>query len=447
MVRLRQMDPSPLQFLLDPPPTTPLLNEFMQYHDRGGHLSFPVMYRMAMAGIIPRKFLALRNLSFVCPSCLFAQSRRRAWRTKAAPHQLRLPHHTKPGSCVATDQVISAHPGLVPRMDGRHTRDRISCGSVFIDTTTGYSFTHMQTSTDCEQTLLGKAMFERNANSHNVVIRSYHADNGIFAEKAFTDQVRNDNQTITYCGVGAHHQNGIVERKIGLLTRGSRTLLLHAQRRWKSAISTILWPFAWRCFENRTNDLEVGKDGLTPTNRWTQTDIRPDFSQYHTFGCPAFVLDSGLQNKGSQIPRWNPRSRLGIYVGHSPCHAGSVALILNPRTLNVSPQFHVVVDDLFSTVPYLATDDIPPNWSTLVEHSNQPVTDEYFDLAISYLKNFHKDIEVTTVNEEVLVTLEDITIQPSKNIASEEAKDEDSKKDMNMASKEGITNEVEEVPI
>ena len=107
----------------------------------------------------------------------------------------------------------------------------------------------------------------------------------------------------------------------------------------------------------------------------------------------------------------------------------------------------MVVDDLFSTVPYLATDDIPPNWSTLVEHSNQPVTDEYFDLAISYLKNFHKDIEVTTVNEEVLVTLKDITIQPSKNIASEEAKDEDSKKDMNVASKEAITNEVEEVPI
>ena len=242
------MDPSPLQFLLDPPPTTPLLNQFMQYHDRGGHLSFPVMYRMTMACIIPRKFLALRKLSFVCPSCLFAQSRHRAWRTKAALHQLRLPHHTDPGSCVATDQTIFAHLGLVPRMDGRHTRDRITCGSVFIVTTTGYNFTQMQTSTDCEHTLLGKAMFERNANSYNVVIRSYHADNGIFAEKAFTYQVRNYNQTITYCGVGAYHQNGIVERKIGLLTRGSRTLLLNAQRCWKSAISTILWPFAWRCF-------------------------------------------------------------------------------------------------------------------------------------------------------------------------------------------------------
>ena len=63
------------------------------------------------------------------------------------------------------------------------------------------------------------------------MVKAYHADNGIFAEKAFRDEVNNSNQIITYCAVGAHHQNGLVECHIGVLTRGSRCILLHAQRR------------------------------------------------------------------------------------------------------------------------------------------------------------------------------------------------------------------------
>ena len=42
----------------------------------------------------------------------------------------------------------------------------------------------------------------------------YHADNGRFAESSFRDAVDDSNQTITFCGVGAHHQNAIVERMI-----------------------------------------------------------------------------------------------------------------------------------------------------------------------------------------------------------------------------------------
>ena len=45
--------------------------------------------------------------------------------------------------------------------------------------------------------------------------------------------------------------------------------------------------------------------------------------------------------------KWEQRARIGIYLGHSPFHAGSVALVLNPRTGLVSPQFHVVFDDNF----------------------------------------------------------------------------------------------------
>jgi hypothetical protein len=61
---------------------------------------------------------------------------------------------------------------------------------------------------------------------------------------------------------------------------------------------------------------------------------------------------------------------MGIYVGRSPSHASNVALILNPRTGHVSPQFHVVYDDDFTTVPYLRTATVPPHWAELVRVSS-----------------------------------------------------------------------------
>jgi hypothetical protein len=61
---------------------------------------------------------------------------------------------------------------------------------------------------------------------------------------AFKKALKDANQKITYCAVGAHHQNGIVERRIKELTLISRTLLLHAKQHWPYYITTMLWPFA-----------------------------------------------------------------------------------------------------------------------------------------------------------------------------------------------------------
>ena len=75
---------------------------------------------------------------------------------------------------------------------------------------------------------------------------------------------------------------------------------------------------------------------------------------------------------------------MGIYVGRSPFHAGNVALVLNPKTGHVSPQYHVVFDDDFTTVPYLRSGHIPANWSELVASSVEKVTDEAYNLASTW---------------------------------------------------------------
>jgi hypothetical protein len=60
---------------------------------------------------------------------------------------------------------------------------------------------------------------------------------------------------------------------------------------------------------------------------------------------------------------------MGIYFGGSPSHASNVALILNPRTGHVSPQFHIVFNDDFTAVQYLCTGTVPSHWVDLVRSS------------------------------------------------------------------------------
>ena len=118
---------------------------------------------------------------------------------------------------------------------------------------------------------------------------------------------------------------------------------------------------------------------------------------FHVFGSPTFVLEAKLQSGVAGVPKWDPRSRLGIYVGHSPSHAGSVALVLNPKTGHVSPQYHIIFDDNFTTVPYMNEHQVPPNWSNLVANSRELVTDEQFDLAKTWLaSSMSQEQEATT---------------------------------------------------
>ncbi len=66
------------------------------------------------------------------------------------------------------------------------------------------------------------------------------------------------------------------------------------------------------------------------------------------------------------IPKWEPGAQMSLYLGRSPSHAANVALIFNPRTGHMCPQFHVTFDDDFTTVPYLRTATTPPYWEDLV---------------------------------------------------------------------------------
>jgi hypothetical protein len=134
-----------------------------------------------------------------------------------------------PGKCVNMDQMVSVQPGLIPQMTGFLTNLHIWGATIFVDNYLDYVFLALVRDLTLDERLLEKSSFERHANEGGVSIISYCADNGQFADAGFQQAIKDSNQKITYCAVGAHHQNGIFERQIKELTLISRMLLLHAK--------------------------------------------------------------------------------------------------------------------------------------------------------------------------------------------------------------------------
>ena len=80
---------------------------------------------------------------------------------------------------------------------------------------------------------MSKEEFESVMSGVGRKVKSYHTDNAPFQSKAFREALVSENQSITFSGVGAHHQNGVAERAIKTITWWARTMMLH---------SIIMWP-------------------------------------------------------------------------------------------------------------------------------------------------------------------------------------------------------------
>lgn len=79
-----------------------------------------------------------------------------------------------------------------------------------------------------------------------VRIMHYHTDNGRFAENKWLAHIAMNGQTISFCGVNAHFQNGLAEKRIRDVTELARSDMIHAKTRWPEAITANLWPYALR---------------------------------------------------------------------------------------------------------------------------------------------------------------------------------------------------------
>ena len=113
-------------------------------------------------------------------------------------------------------------------------------------------------------------------------------------------------------------------------------------------ISTHLWPFTIKHAIDLHN-ATLNHSSLSPIEIFTGLKTSFDFTKFHTFGSPTYVLEPTLQAR-HKLPRWNPRSKVGVYLGKSNEHAGNISLILDPITNFVSLQFYIVHDNDFTSV-------------------------------------------------------------------------------------------------
>eukprot|EP00957_Ditylum_brightwellii_P018425 1386382-Ditylum_brightwellii.AAC.1 len=149
-----------------------------------------------------------------------------------------------------------------------------------------------------------------------------------------------------------------------------------------SIITYVLWPFCYKVAEGQYNKLDVDVELWSPLERLLGYKDEIAAEDFHTWGCPLYVLDSSLQTgTGIDPPKWDPCSKAGVYLGHSPHHTCNVALVLNLQTGHVSSQYHLVFDDGFTTVPYIDSAETPPNWATLVAEHSDRATNEAFSIA------------------------------------------------------------------
>eukprot|EP00957_Ditylum_brightwellii_P073275 5569871-Ditylum_brightwellii.AAC.1 len=224
-----------------------LQQEYLSWHNRLNHPPLRVMNILIMLGILPRKLSHLYEENHVplCASCLFGQAHHKPWRRNS---------DDKPGKGTSIDQLVSNQPGLVPQ---------------FSD----FVYVYLMRSLSDEETLAAKYAYKRVSQSHGVTVRRYHKDNGCYGDKTFRYACTASGQELSFCGAGAHQQNGISENKIKTLTLAARTLLIHAKRHWSEYITAMLWPYTLKAEEDRHNKYAVDDEGVSPEKKFVDIKV------------------------------------------------------------------------------------------------------------------------------------------------------------------------------
>ena len=346
----------------------------LNWHNRFGHLNFPAVQRiLRQFPFVAQKFAAAAKCDLTdlrCEICQYAKAHRRSTHGRTSHTNEECDgslkaEHLGPGVRVSVDHFESRLLGRTRDSYGKPSSDKFKGGCIFVDHGSGYLHVEHQLGFSAVETIRAKQSFENMAFEHGVVIQSYLTDSGAFKANSFVHHIREHGQHIRYCGTNAHHQNGVAERSIRTVSNMARAMLLHSAAHWKNGVDSSLWPMAVTYAVYIYNNMPNAHN-LCPADIFTGSTIpRHRLRDIHTWGCPVYVLDPSLQ-AGQKLPRWEPRSRRGVFVGLSTIHSSNVPLILNMKTGSITPQYHVVFDDRYSTVASIGRDEDPPfNWADL----------------------------------------------------------------------------------
>ena len=354
---------------------TTLQKIWLKWHTKMGHLSFPHVQKLAIGGFFDKHSLALSTLKShdhpQCEACKYGKQARRPDGINNSTKKEEKIGSLKqgklnPGQTIYMDQLESRVRGRLFHTAGREPdRDKFCGTTVFCDGASGYIHVEHQVTLNASDTINAKTSFERAAMDLGVTVESYHTDNGIFNSHAFTKELAENYQSVTFSGVGAKWQAGVAENAIKIVSTRARTMMIYANLMWPEVQDEALWPLAVSHAVYLYNHTPNMESGIAPIELFSQTvNDGQALRNAHPWGCPAYVLEPKLTAAGGKLPKWSPRSRHGQFVGVSPVHAENIAVIRNLKTGYLSPQYHIVFDDWFETV-YASDDDPPPQWADM----------------------------------------------------------------------------------
>ncbi|KAI2507770.1 hypothetical protein MHU86_6666 [Fragilaria crotonensis] len=312
--------------------------ELLRWHYRLGHVGFKKVQFILRSGVVSKteesrrlQTAACRLTSFPkCAACQYGKQHRRpipgttpSSVVKDRAHALKT-DNLLPGQRISVDHFICSTRGRLLTSAGKTKLDDMYTGGcIFVDHASGFIFVEHQVSLNSHETLKAKESFERMCRNTGVTPQEYLADNSkTFTSAEFSRNLAEFQQVIRFAGVGAHHHNGIAERNIRTIMAIARTMMLHSAIHWPDVADPTLWPLAVKHAVFLVNHMPDPRTGLSRTT-------------------------SSQRLVGSKEIDGRPHK-----------HASSVPLVLNPQTGYITPQFHIVFDDWFATVPASA-DDLP----------------------------------------------------------------------------------------
>ncbi|CAI7739199.1 unnamed protein product [Closterium sp. NIES-53] len=138
------------------------------------------------------------------------------------------------------------------------------------------------------------------------VLRLHSDRGGEFSSDLLRDFCRGEGITQPFTLPDSPQQNGIAERRIGLVMEVARTSMIHA------AAPHFLWPFAVRYAAHQLNLWpRVSLPETSPTLRWTGKV--GDASVFRVWGSRAFVRDMSADKLSARALPWVPFYRLLPY--------------------------------------------------------------------------------------------------------------------------------------
>jgi len=205
------------------------------------------------------------------------------------------------------DQYVVKTPGQLTQGYGREAdHNKFHQVTIFRDAASKIINVENQVSLNAGETIYAKLRFEEWLYGQAAVtVKHYHNDNEVFIAELFRDACAEQDQTQSFIGVGAKHQNAEAERAIQTVMYMAREFMIHAALNWgdDSADNLSHWPFAVDHVAWIYNHIPQRESGIPLLEFMSAIKLdHRDLLRTHVWECPIYVLEAELQD-GNKLPK------------------------------------------------------------------------------------------------------------------------------------------------